>query len=514
MLIAEDDVINKKISLRKAAANHQLNYKTLSRYVQLKGKAETEIPKTVGYQKTRLVFTEEIEVQLVEYLITASKIFHGLTMKELQVLAYELADSNNIPMPASWAENGHAGIDWARGFMNRHGKELSLRTPEATSLQRMTSFNRHNVNTFYNNLEEALKNGFTADNIWNIDETGVTTVQSPTKQIAKKGDKRVGAVVAQERGTLVTVCCGISACGNHIPPFLIFPRVNARDHWRMMLPPGSLVEGHPKATGWMTRENILSYLKHFVKHTKLTEHSPVLLLLDNHQSHISLDAINYCREHHVTMLSFPPHCSHELQPLDKTVYGPFKTFCNQAADRWCRDATNRGKPMTIHTLPSIVNYGFTHAFSQKNILSGFKSTGIYPFDRNVIPEDRYLPSYKTDRPLPETESNAGCSPSTVSTEIAITVAEATAQASMATAETPGSTAAGTTVSIPKASATTPETPKDKTFVSFLSPFALRPFGKAPPRKQTKRKSMTSCIYTSSPVKRHVEEQLARRNVKN
>ena len=223
-------------------------------------------------------------------------------------------------------------------------------------------------------------------------------VQSPTKQIAKKGDKRVGAVVAQERGTLVTVCCGISASGNHIPPFLIFPRVNAQNHWRMMLPPGSLVEGHPKAIGWITRENFLSYLKHFVKHTKPTEDSPVLLL-DNHQSYISLDAINYCREHHVTMLSFPPHCSHELQPLDKTVYGPFKTFCNQAADRWCHDATNRSKPMTIHTLPSIVNYGFTHAFSQKNILSGFKSTGIYPFDRNVIPEDRYLPSYTTDRPL-------------------------------------------------------------------------------------------------------------------
>ena len=208
------------------------------------------------------------------------------------------------------------------------------------------------------------------------------------------------------------------------------------------------------------------------------------------------------------MLSFPPHCSHELRPLDKTVYGPFKTFCNQAADRWCRDATNRGKPMTIHTLQSIVNYGFTHAFSQKNILSGFKSTGIYPFDRNVIPEDRYLPSYTTDRPLPETESNAGCSPSTVSTEIAITVAEATAQASMATAATPGSTAADTTVSLPQASATTPETPKDKTSFPFLSPFALRPFGKAPPRKQTKRKSMSSCIYTSSPVKRHLEEQLA------
>ncbi|RUS76435.1 hypothetical protein EGW08_015804 [Elysia chlorotica] len=56
--------------------------------------------------------------------------------------------------------------------------------------------------------------------------------------------------------------------------------------------------------------------------------------------------------------------------------------------------------MTIHTLPSIVNYRFTYAFNQKNILSGFKSTGIYPFDRNSNPDDCYLSAHTTDRPLP------------------------------------------------------------------------------------------------------------------
>ncbi|RUS76436.1 hypothetical protein EGW08_015805 [Elysia chlorotica] len=77
---------------------------------------------------------------------------------------------------------------------------------------------RHNVNTFYENLEEVMKKWFTPDKIWNIDETGVTTVQTPAKQIAQRGVKRVGAVVAQERGTLVTmrVCCGASASENHI----------------------------------------------------------------------------------------------------------------------------------------------------------------------------------------------------------------------------------------------------------------------------------------------------------
>ncbi|RUS79207.1 hypothetical protein EGW08_004904 [Elysia chlorotica] len=46
---------------------------------------------------------------------------------------------------------------------------------------------------------------------------------------------------------------------------------------------------------------------------------------------------------------------------------------------------------------------------------------------------------------------------------------------------------------------------------FVSPFVLRPFGKAAPRKQTKRKSMSSAIYTSSPVKKMLEEQLMTKN---
>ncbi|KAK6979630.1 tigger transposable element-derived protein [Biomphalaria glabrata] len=202
----------------------------------------------------------------------------------------------------------------------------------------MSSFNKHNVSLFYDNLEKVMEKGFACERIWNVDETGITTVQKPAKQIAQKGDKRVGAIVAQERGTLVTVCCSISASGNHIPPFLVFPRVNVQDHWRLTLPPISVVEGHPKASGWMTQENFTSFLKHFANHTRPTSESPVLLLLDNHKSHISAEAINFCKQNHITLLSFPLHC-------------------------------------------------------------------IYPFDRNAIPEDRYLPSFTTDRPIPENCAN-------------------------------------------------------------------------------------------------------------
>jgi hypothetical protein len=45
------------------------------------------------------------------------------------------------------------------------------------------------------------------------------------------------------------------------------------------------------------------------------------------------------------MLTFLPHSSHKLQPIDRTVFGPYKKFYNIGASEWM--LSNRGKPMTM-----------------------------------------------------------------------------------------------------------------------------------------------------------------------
>lgn len=474
MMSAVTAVVDNGESIRQAAKNYGVNYKTLGRYVKTKTQTGTLANASFGYSTPRKVFEEHMEQILVDYAILASQIYHGLTIYELRKLAFNFAVSNKVDMPKTWKEKEIAGQDWGLAFMKRHKAVLSLRTPEATSLQRMACFNEINVQHFYDNLQLVMDKGFTADRIYNCDETGVTTVQRPTKQIAKKGEKRVGAIVSQERGVLVTICAAVNAIGNSIPPFLVFPRVKTQEIWRTMLPTGSVAEGHPKASGWMTTENFLSFLKHFIQHARPSSETPILLLLDNHQSHISIDAIHLCKENNITLLSFPPHCSHELQPLDKTVFGPFKTFINQAADNWMRDPYNAGKPMTIHTIPVLVKYAFDKAFTPTNIRSGFQSTGIYPFDRHVIPQERYLPSFTTDRPCPSKESSL-------------------TKPSQSNTTTNSLSTLGTITS---------------TSGIITSPHAIRPLGKAPPRKPgQKRKKGTSLVYTSTPVKKALDDDL-------
>ena len=73
-----------------------------------------------------------------------------------------------LPIPCILVEEG-----LVTSFMER-SSSLPLRRPEATSQQRLSSFNQNNVNLFYQNWKTVLdRHQFQAKDIWNINETGI-----------------------------------------------------------------------------------------------------------------------------------------------------------------------------------------------------------------------------------------------------------------------------------------------------------------------------------------------------
>ena len=66
---------------------------------------------------------------------------------------------------------------------------------------------------------------FTPNRIFNVDETSVTTVQSPKQVLAAKATKQIGSITSRERGGLVRLVGCISATGNSISPAFIFPGI-------------------------------------------------------------------------------------------------------------------------------------------------------------------------------------------------------------------------------------------------------------------------------------------------
>ena len=385
-------------SLREAEKKFGINYRTLSRYLKVKKSKQNF---TVRYGMPGKILPANLEENLTEYAKKASKIFYGITYFDLRQLAYRLAVAHNVRVPESWTTKELAGENWLKSFMKRR-TDLSLRMPRATFIQRMANFNPHNVNIFMDNLQEVLnRHNYGPSEIWIVNETGLTTVQTTQKVVAEKGSKHVGSAVSQERGKLVTLCCAANALGNTIPPFFVFPRVKTQQSWLLTAPPESIATGHKSQTGWQNIDTFLMWMQHFVKYAKPSAIQPLLLILDNCSSHVDLSVIDFAKEHHITLLSFPPHCSHRLHPLDVSVFGPLKTYKNQKMDSWMRK--NPGRSMSIHVIPSIVSYAYPLAFTPSNIVAEFRKTGIYPFDRNAITPDEYLQNYATFRPFSSEE---------------------------------------------------------------------------------------------------------------
>lgn len=194
--------------------------------------------------------------------------------------------------------------------MKRH-PNLSLRQPRATSMSRATGFNKPAVadaDDFFSKLEAIIDKHDIKDaqRIYNMDETGLSTVQKKTRKVlALKGKRQVGAITSGERGVTTTAVCCANAAGNFVPPLIIFKRKRAKDELRDGAPPGTIFAFNPDS-GYINKEIFNLWLQHFVETVKLTPEKKVLLLMDGHASHTkNLEAINYARRHGVVMFSFP-----------------------------------------------------------------------------------------------------------------------------------------------------------------------------------------------------------------
>ncbi|XP_071648084.1 uncharacterized protein [Temnothorax longispinosus] len=342
------------------------------------------------------IMDSKSESTLVEYLAYCNEMHFGLSTKEIRGLAFDFAKKLNLKVPASWEAARMAGEDWLTNFLKRH-RTLSIRKPEATSLARDTSFSRTSQERFFALLKSVLdKYRFPIHCIWNMDETGITTVQTPNRIIGRV--KQIERVTSAERGNLVTLTMAVSAIGQFLPPFFIFPRKHFKEYFLNGGPPGCTGEANP--SGWMNAEHFVKFLQFFQSHVRASVDAPVLLILDNYVSHLSIAGLDYCKANGIIVLSSPPHCSHKLQPLKRTVYDPLKKCVNAQCDNWM--TSNPGRTMTMYDIPGIVAKALPLAVTYQNIVSGFECTGISPFNPDIFQEYEFLTNSVTDREYPFT----------------------------------------------------------------------------------------------------------------
>ena len=133
---------------------------------------------------------------------------------------------------------------------------------------------------------------------------------------------------------------------------------------------------------WMTRWLFESWISHFIECLKrgpgVDLSNRHLLILDGHNSHVTLHVVKISMESGLDIVSLPSHTSHALQPLDIACFKPFKTVFRQIRDVWC--LANKNEPVGKQTLCEWTSKALKRALIPSNIKLGFRGAGIWPLD--------------------------------------------------------------------------------------------------------------------------------------
>ena len=125
----------------------------------------------------------------------------------------------------------------------------------------------------------------------------------PGKRVAVRGQKHVHVVNSGNKAHISLLAC-VSASGYAIPPMVIFQQKTLTPHLTTQEVPGTIYG--LSASGWMDRELFQEWFhRHFLQHVPSSR--PLLLVLDGHSSHYSLEFIREATLEGVIVFCLPSH---------------------------------------------------------------------------------------------------------------------------------------------------------------------------------------------------------------
>lgn len=267
------------------------------------------------------ILTDEEEAEIVQWCKDMANIGHGLQVSQLKSTVAHLVGVRPNPFT-----NGIPGRSWWVGFRQRH-PDLTIRTPEGVDTDRAIMLWPEIVSSFYDNLEELYnKLNYGPNNIWNCDETGVQAgINCAMRVIAKIGTKCVPQLIAKSREWITVLAC-VSVTGQAIPGYYLFKSKRNIKNYIVNCEPRACMAIQEHA--WMTKELFMAWLKHFAKNVPggVSPTNRKLLIFDGHGSHVEFKTVEVAKAMGIDFLTLPAHCSHKLQPLDVSVFSPFKNY--------------------------------------------------------------------------------------------------------------------------------------------------------------------------------------------
>ncbi|KIO19464.1 hypothetical protein M407DRAFT_53066, partial [Tulasnella calospora MUT 4182] len=186
----------------------------------------------------------------------------------------------------------------------------------------------------------------------------------------------------------------IAGNGTMLRPTVIFKGKYRMSSWSEDNPDQANVT--VSARGYTENVISLEYIKDFDDQTSHLE-GPCFLFVDGHQSHCTIDFLEYAVAHNIIVISYPLHTMHELQGLDVACFGALKIYWTQECERYWRST---GKRVNNDTFLCVYSRARARAFTPETIRSAFWTTGLIPHrhdfcHHNFLCPDAMAPALET-----------------------------------------------------------------------------------------------------------------------
>jgi hypothetical protein len=283
------------------------------------------------------------------------------------------------------SERGESSVgkNWTTNFIKRR-TEIKAKFSRKYDYKRAKCEDPKIIQEWFSLVRNTVaKYGILEQDIYNFDEAGfamgvIATAKVVTSLEAKSRPK----TIQPGNREWVSIIQGVNSYGWALPPFIIFKAQNHLSAWYedLGLPDNWVIT--LSENGWTSNSIGYEWIQHFDRHTNArTVGTYRLLILDGHESHVSAQFQHYCTERKIITLCMPPHSSHILQPLDVSCFAPLKLSYGKQIETFVRNQLNH---ITKLEFLSAFKEAFKATFTEQNIKSGFRATGLVPYEPQSV----------------------------------------------------------------------------------------------------------------------------------
>ncbi|MEL7340323.1 MAG: transposase, partial [Bacteroidota bacterium] len=263
-------------------------------------------------------FSKDIEEDIVEWVKAMQAIGSPVT----RTMILDKANQIHHATFGITRSVGSLTSGWLDRFLNRN-PILSMRYAQKISKARNeVTVDRLRV-FFWELSKHIVERNFSADRVFNMDETAFSKSGSNSRVIAVRGSKNIWCKSAEPPFHL-TLVASVGADGRVVPPLFILPglRLN-RDVLDACPIEKAAVTTASK--GFMTSSVFRKWLEHFNSNVPQTVRRPLLLIYDGCSSHWNAEIVQKALDLSIILVLLPANATHLLQPLDVAIFKPFKT---------------------------------------------------------------------------------------------------------------------------------------------------------------------------------------------